>query len=375
MKHLNTFILFGSLLFCVALLLLLPRASALHVHQPTEIYRRQSNASEIIDAIMENLDDAALLAFAAVLNTALGRFPILTNAIQLLGVGDKTFFIPLLGPSDLGQLSDFWEDPDLILRTLYYHIIDGRYDESSGWAHYPQRTLLATALNEGQRLEANGSQPLITAIAPDGKLYVYNQGEQVEITAMQSVPRLNINLALVDKLLEVPRSGRDTFARLSSELSEFGSLLNKTQRVDFLEQQQGVTIFAPNSSAFSAHADFFQRATNDELVVVVGNHVLEGKSVYSNGFSDSHTFDTSSRHTIQLVTDGTGENGTGLAVIFDGNTRASVLQADILIENGVLHIIDGININTSDGSSTVALSQGVALFSIGISMLLVLVQL
>ncbi|KAF8651090.1 hypothetical protein AX16_004890 [Volvariella volvacea WC 439] len=322
---------------------------ALHIHPPVESQRRQISASQVVEYLREHLDDMALGTFAIALTAAATRFPVLGAAFEVLGAGNKTFFLSQLGPSDVEQLGDFWENPSLIGHTLLYHIVYGRYDEDYAWAHHPQRTLLTTALQDDQRLEANGSQPLVVTTASVGgetDLYVYNQGHPLKITAMQYVPRLDLNLALVERFFTLPPSITNIFASLSTELSQFGYMLNKTGRINVLEQQRGVTIFAPNTSVFYEHTDFFRLATDEQLLAIARNHIVKGKSIYSNSFLNSLTLDATSGHTIELVTDDTGGTGTGLAVILEGSIRASVLQSDILMENGVLHIIDGINMDT-----------------------------
>jgi uncharacterized surface protein with fasciclin (FAS1) repeats len=91
-----------------------------------------------------------------------------------------------------------------------------------------------------------------------------------------------------------------------------------------------VTVFAPENSAFQAIGSALDNFTTDQLIGVLDYHVIYGKIAYSTDLKNG---------TLLTAVDGRNltvrvENGS----IFVDSAR--VTRPNLLVANGVLHVID-----------------------------------
>ncbi|MEM1128096.1 MAG: fasciclin domain-containing protein [Bacteroidota bacterium] len=110
-----------------------------------------------------------------------------------------------------------------------------------------------------------------------------------------------------------------------------------------LQAEGPFTIFAPTNSAFADLGDtvinnLLAEENRDLLDEVLGYHVVPGLAIRSTDLSDGQMAPTLQG---DMVT--AGVNGS--TVTINGNT---VIRADIEVENGVIHLIDGVLTETLD---------------------------
>lgn len=104
--------------------------------------------------------------------------------------------------------------------------------------------------------------------------------------------------------------------------------------VDILKGEGPFTVFAPTDEAFAALPEGTVEALLDDIPTLSGiltYHVIAGQ-VMSGDLSDGMMAETVNG---QSVTIGVGDGG----VTIDG---ASVVAADIMASNGVIHVIDAV---------------------------------
>lgn len=107
-----------------------------------------------------------------------------------------------------------------------------------------------------------------------------------------------------------------------------------------------ITVFAPTNDAFAAALDAYNAANLDQLVAriggienlqtILGFHVVPAVA-FSTDLNATNTFTTLSGQELTVTADGSGVTVTDAL----GNT-ANVVAADVAIENGVVHVIDGV---------------------------------
>ena len=90
-----------------------------------------------------------------------------------------------------------------------------------------------------------------------------------------------------------------------------------------------LTLFAPNNAAFGAISAVAANLTVEELAAVLGYHVIAGVVVYSSDVKNGTTDTVQGSQLTFRVQD----NG-----IFVND--AQVVQPNILVKNGVVHIIN-----------------------------------
>lgn len=115
---------------------------------------------------------------------------------------------------------------------------------------------------------------------------------------------------------------------------------------DALQSQAAITVFAPSNAAFDAALEAFDVADLSQLAVKVGGvenlqsvlgfHVVPAVA-YARDLSPTNTFNTLAGQNLTVRVDGSAVTVTDAT----GNT-VNVIAADVPIENGVVHVIDGV---------------------------------
>jgi len=116
----------------------------------------------------------------------------------------------------------------------------------------------------------------------------------------------------------------------------------------FLDGQQGCTIFAPDDTAVSAVSSALPALESNgstTLVTLILNHILNGTTLYSTQITNGLNLTTAAGESITFTT-----NSTGIFVKV-GNTTAQIIQSDIITSNCVLHIINNIFVDTNSNPS------------------------
>ncbi|KAF5346433.1 hypothetical protein D9758_012767 [Tetrapyrgos nigripes] len=240
-----------------------------------------------------------------------------------------------------------------VAEVLAYHVLLGNYSSPTTAntiisSTSPNVTIARTFLNASDevRLEGNKSQVLAWTRQGDAVTFI----NQNTTTTVQNVTHVsNITLAVIDQVLAIPRdihSVIESNSNLSAIEPVFGTQTtgpngDNQALIDVLEDQRGITIFVPNNDAvIQANATLLQLAQNTTaLLSVLGNHIINGTSVYSPSITDGAKLTSSRGEELSFTVNATG------VFVTSGNATAQIVQTDLLTENGVLHIINGVLTN------------------------------
>jgi uncharacterized surface protein with fasciclin (FAS1) repeats len=157
----------------------------------------------------------------------------------------------------------------------------------------------------------------------------------------------NLNINVVDHVLTAPSSLSD--ALKANNLTVLTTILKSVPGLfDALNTNaRGFTLFAPNDAALKAatgNATIAQLLTNQTvLAAVLANHVVNGTTVYSPEVGAGATSAAGEKISAQ-------KNNTGV-FLSSGPSTVQVVQPDVLLRNGVLHIIDGVFLNADSNPS------------------------
>jgi len=162
----------------------------------------------------------------------------------------------------------------------------------------------------------------------------------------------NLNIYVVDDVLNYPDDINSTFKE-NDNLSGFarfaentevpiwdnGDHVNENATVsEVLSGIRGLTLFVPRNQA-SAHG-FPQVSTNTtRLRNILRNHIINGTTVYSPSLINA-TYTSAAGKPLHFSSNSSGK------FITTGSTTAQILQPDVLVKNGVLHIIDQVLSNS-----------------------------
>jgi uncharacterized surface protein with fasciclin (FAS1) repeats len=137
---------------------------------------------------------------------------------------------------------------------------------------------------------------------------------------------------IIDHLLVLPETTTDTAS--AAGLSSLRGALNATNLIDTVNNTPDITIFAPNNEAFQSIGSALPNLTIEQITDILTYHVVVGGNGtgvgYSSTLSNGTTLKTAAGQDLTITI---GDKG-----IFVNSAR--VVAADILIANGVVHVID-----------------------------------
>lgn len=139
-------------------------------------------------------------------------------------------------------------------------------------------------------------------------------------------------IQVVDAVIDLP--GNLSTAMTEWNLTAANTVFTELNLVSPITMTRGVTLFVPNDAAFAAvNATLMQLAATNvtQITEILQNHVINGTSLYSTELGGaSATSDGGQKFTF-------ASNSTGNFVT-SGNFTAKIVTADILLDNGVMHV-------------------------------------
>jgi len=175
------------------------------------------------------------------------------------------------------------------------------------------------------------------------------------VTVQNTTSFQNIQINVVDAVLTIPANLSTTLGNSStlSDLELIGDIVtvpftntttNQTTNVtllQFLEGAKGFTLFAPINQAFTAVSFTASQLIFNQTAIftVIRNSIINGTTVYSPSLTSANLI-TAAGEPLTFTT-----NSSGTFVNSFGTT-ARILQPDVLVSNGVVHVIDKVLINT-----------------------------
>jgi len=145
---------------------------------------------------------------------------------------------------------------------------------------------------------------------------------------------------VIDSLLVPP--GNITITSTEYNYTSFEGALFAAKVLDTDLTTPNLTIFAPANSAFQALGAAITVMTSDELAKIMDYHTLSNQVIYSTSFTNNTQFTTKEGGNITISR--TLNNGVFV-------NSAQLLTPDIMIANGVLHVIDNV-LNPSSTAGT-----------------------
>jgi uncharacterized surface protein with fasciclin (FAS1) repeats len=136
---------------------------------------------------------------------------------------------------------------------------------------------------------------------------------------------------------------RENLTTLSLLLSNLSSNVVNVTLGTVLEGARGFTLFAPNDAALMAARSSLPNISVE--ATVIGNHIINGSTVYSSSLTKSANFTSSSGETLSFITNNTG------TYVMSGSSVAKIVKSDVLVKNGVVHVIDGVLDNTASNAA------------------------
>ncbi|MBZ9777600.1 fasciclin domain-containing protein [Psychroflexus sp. CAK8W] len=207
---------------------------------------------------------------------------------------------------------------------------------------------------------AEGEQTFPT-LAGDQEITVTRSGSEVTLTDSEGTVRNVITadveiengvVHVIDGVLipELPENLPNLVE--AAEAADLNLLLDAVNAVDGLGATllgaDAITVFAPTDEAFGAALERFEAQTLEELIAAIGGvenlqtvlgfHVVPAVAFAEDLAEGEQTFPTLAGDQEITVT----RSGSEVTVTDSEGTVRNVITADVEIENGVVHVIDGV---------------------------------
>ncbi|KAF9235087.1 hypothetical protein BU15DRAFT_89709 [Melanogaster broomeanus] len=303
-------------------------------------------AQSYLDGLVQTLSASGLTTLAGIM-TSLNGSTVGQEVLTSLSQGNNTLFAPTNDALSVVDPS-ITSNQTLVADIVAYHVVSGNFVNET--QTYPNVTIGRTLLNDSAlvTLEGGKSQVLPWSKTDNGSIFVLNQGSNVTVTNMTSYNTTEI--IIIDVVLIPPPNMTAIFCNASYELTAVASVLQSTSLPDgtsvltALSSARGITVFAPNNAGVqAAQSTLAGLASNTTaLGAILSNHIINGTSVYSPEIVANTSQESAGGQPYTF-----SNNATGLFVSVGGSNTVEIVQTDVLVANGVIHIIDGVLINTN----------------------------
>ncbi|UJP64604.1 fasciclin domain-containing protein [Mongoliitalea daihaiensis] len=303
-----------------------------------EDMRPEPEAANLVDAA----NQAGLTTLLAAVQAVPGLAPALleANAITVFAPTNDAFAAALtaFGASDLNQLVDALGGPENLETVLGFHVVPAVALAADLGATNNFTTL------SGQSLTVNRQGNTVTVVDAAGNTAnvvtadVRISNGVVHVIDRVLLPEIDLPQTPAPNLVEAATAAGLT--TLLAAVTEVDGL------ADALLAAPAITVFAPTNDAFGNALEAFNATSLAQLVAriggienletVLGFHVV-GATAFAADLQPTNTFTTLAGQTLTVTRDGSNVTVTDAA----GNTR-NVVTADVEIENGVVHVIDGV---------------------------------
>ncbi|QPC58386.1 hypothetical protein HYE67_000617 [Fusarium culmorum] len=278
------------------------------------------------------------------LGSVLGRHPKLSTYYKLIKkFPDILMQLPsydgvtIVAPSNdafeqipYSALSKIWDPNDAKTATpiLQYHILQGTISamKLKAGPAYVKPTLLM----DPKWSNVTAGQNILINKQPDDVVFSTRYGNRATVINYDIEFQGGL-IQIVDSLL-IPPSGM-LQVLMASKVESFLGGLFKAGLMPDLADRKDITVFAPRDQAMESVGNTLNSLSPKELARVMGYHIVPGKVLVSTDLENATTLKTL-----------TGEE-TYIRQV--GNEKfinsAKIITTDILISNGILHIISNVN--------------------------------
>ncbi|KND89791.1 Transforming growth factor-beta-induced protein ig-h3 [Tolypocladium ophioglossoides CBS 100239] len=252
--------------------------------------------------------------------------------------------VTIIAPSDKAfdnipytALNGQW-DPDDKAKTvplLQYHILQGTV--STNALDVGPTYVKATLLTDPQYTNVTSGQNVLVNKQPgDTVVFTTSMGTRCSLVTGDIEFQGGL-IQIVDNLLIPPaRLGKTSEA---FKVSSFLGGLYAAKLMPDTADRKNITVFAPQDEAFGLVGGGLEKMDTTQLARIMGYHVIPDQVLVSSAFTNNSKFKT-------LATDASGKSQVSVIIRQAGNNKyvnsAQIVQPDILIANGLLHLISNV---------------------------------
>ncbi|KAI4287366.1 MAG: hypothetical protein L6R35_003376 [Caloplaca aegaea] len=214
----------------------------------------------------------------------------------------------------------------IVRSVLQYHILPGLHPSGSYNGTF---SFDKTWLQDTSYTNVTGGQ-VVGGVQQAGDVNIFTSGMGTRSTLITANLRFAGGIVhVIDNFLIPPNTFTQTVPQFN--LTAAGGAAEYASLAEYANTHEDLTIFVPQNAAFQALGGTLQSMSPPQLQRILDYHVINSSTVlYSSGLSNGTILRTLS--------------GQNVTISFASNSlfvnQARVLQQDLLIANGVMHVID-----------------------------------
>ncbi|KAL8940818.1 MAG: hypothetical protein Q9216_002607 [Gyalolechia sp. 2 TL-2023] len=260
--------------------------------------------------------------------------------ITILAPSNEAFATFMETPSGQAVSTD---DSTAIQALLQYHIINGTYPAS---AVMETPAFLSTMLNNSAYANVTGGQ--VVEAVRQGEDVVFYSGLLSNATVTTADQNFTGGVVhIIDTVLTVPQNVSST--AIAAGLSGIAGALTRADVVDIVDSLSDITVFAPNNSAFQAIGSALPNLTLNQLVDILQYHTPDEPQLIDYSLTHTYTVINGTVAYSSMIEEEMSvpalSGGDLMITMEDGDVfvnSARVLIPDVLVANGVIHVIDNV---------------------------------
>lgn len=190
--------------------------------------------------------------------------------------------------------------------------------------------LRSSLLQDSAWTNVTGGQNVLVNKQP-GDVIVFTSSEGIRTTQVEGDIKFAGGLVqVVDNLLIPPARLENTTE--SFKLPAFLGALYAAKLIPAISNEKNVTIFAPRNEAFQRIAGSVKNMDSNAVKKFLNYHVVPGRVLASSDLKNGTNLTTLASQSLRTI-----RSGNDLFL-----NSAQIIQPDILIANGIMHIIDNV---------------------------------
>ncbi|KPM37877.1 hypothetical protein AK830_g8656 [Neonectria ditissima] len=282
------------------------------------------------------------------LGTVLSQYKTLTNFTSLIKKYPEILLelpsydgVTIVAPNDnafqqipFTSLKDIWDpkNKDVTVPLIQYHILQGTVNTQQLEAG--PTYIRPTLMTDPKFTNVTSGQNILIAKQSDQIVFITGVGNRV-ILVDNDIPFQGGLIHIVDNLLTPPRGLRET--TMTFQVDSFLGGLFETHLMPKLADRENITVFAPSDRSLRYVGGSLDKLSAEELAEVMGYHIVPNQIMASSALTNNTELSTLSK-------DASGQPKIITVHEFSGGlyvNSAQIQQADLLLANGIMHVISG----------------------------------
>ena len=223
------------------------------------------------------------------------------------------------------------KEPDSIRSALQYHILPGKHQSSSFSQTF--QFLPTWSIDEAHTSVSSGQRVAVVRQGDSDFVFVSAEGTRSNVEKAD-IAFTGGTLHIIDMPV-VPPQPFPVTAEAFNLTAFVGALYGNNETLaGLINGTSDITIFAPNNLAFQTIGSTVTSISNDSLSELLEYHILisQGGPHYTTSLRNGTTLQSLQGGNVTIR-----EASNSLFI-----NSAKVLQSDLLIANGVMHVVDGV---------------------------------